>query len=188
MMDDTPHQNDNETRAIIASSQEQITQALIVRAASFLRDDKFTTSEIFDGNDACATHLLMLAGAEPIGSARLRFFNGFVKAERTAFRIQYRNVRYLRTFIHFMFDHCAQKGYPVLLTYAEDTYARLWMKLFGFEAVEGRPVMDIAGKERIVELVKHLPRHPDAVSLGSDPAIQFRQEGSWTAPSQFERP
>lgn len=114
-MSDEPHQNDNQVRVVVAASQDQITQAFIVRAAAFLGDDQFTAGEIFDGNDACATHLLMLLGEEPIGSARLRFFNGFAKAERTGFRKSYRNHRYLRTFLNFMFDHCAQKGYPVLL-------------------------------------------------------------------------
>lgn len=186
MVDETPHRNDNQCRVLVATTADQVTKAFIVRAAAFLSEDNFSISDIFDGNDACSTHLLIMMGEEPIGSSRLRFFNGFAKVERTGFRKTYRNVRYLRFLVEFIFRHCAEKGYPILLTYAEERYARIWMKLFGFEMVEGRPQFIVEGKERIFELVKTLSPHPTPVSRNSDPLVHFRTEGSWDKPSQFE--
>jgi hypothetical protein len=65
---------------------------------------------IFDGNDFQATHIVVYSGDEPIGSTRLRWFNNFVKMERTAVRKAYRNTRVLQRLGSCAVEHPARKG------------------------------------------------------------------------------
>jgi len=141
----------------------------------------------FDGNDYQATHMIVYAGDEPVGTLRIRWFKDFAKLERTAFREAYRNTHVLKVFAYFVFDHVARKGYDKVITHAQPKYARLWRIILGFKKAEGKePVYFDGHPEPYIELVKELTPPLNAISASTDAAILFRTEGFWDAPSQYE--
>jgi hypothetical protein len=124
---------------------------------------------------------------ETVGALRIRWFKDFAKLERLAFREAYRNTHVLKAFVFFAFDHIARKGYDTAIAHAQPKYARLWRIAFGCRNVEGKPPVYFDGHEEpYIELVKDLVPPPNAISVSTDPAILFRVEGSWDAPSQYE--
>jgi hypothetical protein len=86
-----------------------------------------------------------------------------------------------------VFDHVARKGYDKVITHAQPKYARLWRIILGFKNAEGKKPLYFEGHEEpYTELVKELVPPPNAISVSTDPAILFRIEGSWDAPSVYE--
>jgi hypothetical protein len=143
--------------------------------------------QTFDGNDYQATHVIVYAGEEPIGTLRIRWFRDFAKFERTSFRKAYRNVHVLKSSAQFAFDHVARKGFNKVITHAQPKYARLWKVILGFKNAVGKPALYFDGHdEPYIELVKELTLPDNAISEKTDAAVLFRIEGSWDAPSEFE--
>lgn len=177
----------NSLRMVVVSNAQQQAHAFAVRSICFLEDRGLPTTHDFDGNDFHATHLVLYNGDEPIGASRIRWFSGFAKVERTCLRPAYRDpgLKVLGFFGEQMFRHVALKGYSVLLTHAEDRYARLWMRRFGFKRVVGRPVLKPDHDEPYVELIKHLEVPREAITLDSTPNVMSRIEGAWDAPATF---
>lgn len=176
----------NMIRMQVVTSSEQMMHALAVRAICFMEDTGLSARQTFDGNDFQATHIIAYAGEEPIGTTRVRWFSGFAKIERTAFRKDYRSARILKLCSDFIFGHVAQKGYTRLITHAPPHYARVWERVLGFEPIPGRPSIAAGALEPHVELVKHLTPPADAITPSSDPHILTRVEGAWDTPSPFE--
>ena len=139
-----------------------------------------------DGNDYQATHVIVYAGDEPIGTLRIRWFKDFAKFERTSFRKDYRNVHVLKASAQFAFDHVARKGFDKVITHAQPKYARLWRVILGFRNA-GKPEVYFEGHdEPYIELVKELTPPANAISDRTDSAVLFRIEGFWDVPTEFE--
>jgi acetyltransferase (GNAT) family protein len=182
------NKNDVVTRVVVVTDSEQLLHAYSVRSICFMEETGLTARRAFDGNDFQATHIVVYAGDEPVGAARVRWFNGFAKIERTAFRKAWRNPRVLKQAAEFIFDHAARKGYSKAITLAKPQYAMVWIRLLGFRQVPGRPPSLSGEGEPFVELIKDLTPAEDAISIDTDPNVLFRVEGSWHEPSAFEAP
>jgi hypothetical protein len=174
-----------EIRTVVVTNAEQLAHAYAVRSICFMEETGLTAYQAFDGNDFQATHFVIYAGDEPIGATRLRWFNDFAKIERTAFRKAYRNARTLRASADVVFAHVARKGYSKLITHASERYARVWVKVLGFEEVPGKPLVYADGQEPHKELVRRLNVPNDAITSESPSNVLFRIEGSWNSPSTF---
>lgn len=177
---------DDDFRMQVVTTAEQFMHAIAIRAICFMEDTGLTADQAIDGNDYQATHILAYVKQEPIGATRIRWFRDFAKIERTAFRPAYRSTRILKRCSEFIYDHVSKKGYDLLVTHAEPQYARIWERVFGFERVEGRPLVVTKGHEPYIELVKRLTPPPDAITLQVHPKMLFRIEGQWDKPSAFE--
>lgn len=181
------HRNHNLIRTEVVTTYEQLLHAYAIRAICFMEEHGVPARQSFDGNDYQATHFIVYAGSEPIGTVRVRWFRTFAKFERASFREQYRNMRVLKNCAEFVFDHVARKGYEKIITHATPKYARLWRTVLGFSPVEGkRPVYFKDHDEPYLELIKELGCPPNAISEKTDATVLFRIEGSWDAPSEFE--
>jgi len=179
--------NHNSIRAEIVTRYEQLLHAYAIRGICFMEEHGVKATQTFDGNDYQATHVIVYAGDEPIGTLRIRWFKHFAKFERTAFRRAYRNAHALKVLADFSFDHVARKGYDKIITHAQPKYARLWRIVFGFRNAEGKkPVYFDGHEEPYLELVKELTPPPNAISESTDATVLFRTEGYWDAPSEFE--
>jgi len=141
---------------------------------------------IFDGNDFQATHIVVYSGEEPIGSTRLRWFNNFVKMERTAVRKAHRNTRVLQRMGAFAMEHAARKGYTKAITLAEARYANIWVRLFGWREVTEKPPTVLGDGEKYIELVKEFASAADPLTPESDSKILLRVEGYWDRPTALE--
>lgn len=186
MSDPAAHKSDNSIRLVVVTNSEQLLHAYAVRSICFMEETGLAARRAFDGNDFQATHIVAYAGDEPIGATRIRWFNGFAKIERTAFRKAYRSVRILKQTSDFIFGHVARKGYSKLVTLAKPDYATVWVRVLGFRQVMDRPPVFSGDGEPFVELIKDLSAPADAISIDTDPNVLFRVEGSWHVPSAFE--
>lgn len=182
----TPVHLDNAIHTLVVTTAEQFMHAMAIRAICFMEETGLTVQQAIDGNDYQATHILVYAKDEPIGSARIRWFQDFAKIERTAFRRAFRDPRILKRSAEFIFEHVARKGYMRLITHAEPKYARVWERLLGFKRVEGRPPVITEGHDPYIELLKTVSPPTDAINLQTDPKVLFRIEGDWDRPSAFE--
>lgn len=177
----------NQIRCEVVTTHQQLLHAYAIRAICFMEEHGVPAQHEYDGNDYQATHVIVYSGDEPIGALRIRWFRDFAKFERTAFRQAYRNIHTLKAAADFAFDHVARKGYDKVITHAQSKYARLWRMVLGFKNAEGKKPLYFEGHEEpYTELVKELVPPPNAISVSTDPAILFRVEGSWDAPSEYE--
>ena len=179
--------NHNQIRAEVVTTYQQLLHAYAIRSICFMEEHGVKAQQTFDGNDYQATHMIVYAGDEPIGALRVRWFKDFAKIERMAFRQAYRHVHVLKAFVQFMFNHIARKGYSTVIAHAQPKYARLWRIAFGFRTVERKKPLYFDGHEEpYIELIKELTPPENAISVSTDPAVMFRTEGFWDAPSEYE--
>ena len=177
----------NLIRTEIVTTYEQLLHAYAIRAICFMEEHGVKANQTFDGNDYQATHVIVYADDDPIGTARIRWFKDFAKYERTSFRPAYRNIRVIKACAQFTFDHVARKGYDKVITHAKPKYARLWRTILGFRNAEGKDPVYFAGHdEPYIELVKDLTPPENAISNSTDATVLFRTEGFWDTPSKFE--
>lgn len=176
----------NLIRAEIVTTYEQLLHAYAIRSICFMEEHGVKAQQTFDGNDYQATHVIVYAGNEPIGTVRIRWFKDFAKFERTSFRKAYRNVHVLKTCAQFAFDHVARKGFDKVITHAQPKYARLWRVILGFKNADKQPLYFEGHEEPYIELVKELTPPANVISESTDAAVLFRIEGFWDAPSEFE--
>ena len=177
----------NQIRIEVVTTYEQLLHAYAIRSICFMEEHGVKAQQTFDGNDYQATHMIVYAGDEPIGTVRIRWFKDFAKIERMAFREAYRDIHILKAFACFLFDHIARKGYGKIIAHAQPKYARMWRIILGFKNAEGKkPVYFEGHDEPYIELVKYLTPPPNAISDSTDATVLFRTEGHWDAPSEFE--
>lgn len=177
----------NSLRFEIVQDQQQMMDALSIRAICFMEEQGVVARQAFDGNDFQATHAVAYMGDEPIAAIRIRWFNGFAKMERMAVRQAYRTPKIVKNFAEFALAHVARKGYPKAITHAKPIYARLWKQLLRFEVVTSKePTLFRGHDEPYIELVKYLDVPDDAISEDLSAAILFRVEGTWDQPSAYE--
>ena len=117
--ENTLPQGDNIIRAEIVKTEAQLRHAYAIRAICFMEENGVLAQQAFDGNDLQATHVIVYAGDEPIGSQRIRWFKDFAKIERSAFRKAWRHPRHLKKVADFVFSHIARKGYTQVITHAQ---------------------------------------------------------------------
>jgi hypothetical protein len=177
----------NQIRCEVVTTYEQMLHAYAIRGICFMEEHGVKARQTFDGNDYQATHMIVYAADEPVGTLRIRWFKDFAKLERTAFRENYRNPHVLKAFAFFVFDHVARKGYDKVITHAQPKYARLWRMILGFKNAEGKkPVYFDGHEEPYIELVRGLTPPANAISERTDATVLFRTEGYWDAPSEYE--
>lgn len=169
----------NSTRISVVTNSEQLLHAYAVRSICFLEETGLPANFVFDGNDFQSTHIIVYAEEEPIGAARIRWFNDFAKIERTAFRKAHRNPRLLKLCADFIFDHAAQKGYSKALTLAKPQFAAVWIRLLGFRRMSSEATTLAADGEQYYELIKDIVAPSDAISIHTDPNVLLQIEGSW---------
>src|SRR3954465_14251407 len=128
----------NSTRFTIVTTPEQWVHACAIRSICFLDEHGAQAKWLFDGNDYQCTHVLAYDGDEPIGTGRIRWFKDFAKIERTSYRKELRDIRTLKEFAEFGFEHIRRKGYTRVITHAGPKYARLWKQILGFRDAEGK--------------------------------------------------
>jgi len=186
MNDRATHRTDNAIRVIVATNNEQLLDAYAVRSICFMEEKGIPARSIFDGNDFQATHIVVYSGDEPIGSLRLRWFNNFVKMERTAVRKAHRNTRVLQRIGAFAIEHAARKGYTKATTLAEIQYANVWVRLFGWRELAGKAPTILGNGEKYIELVKEFAPDAEPLTPESDSKLLLRVEGYWDRPTALE--
>jgi len=181
------NRQDNLIRVEVVTTPEQLLHAHAIRAICFMEEHGVAARQTYDGNDYQATHIIVYAGNEPVGTARIRWFKDFAKMERTSFRKAWRDPRVIKRSAEFIFEHISRKGYDRVITHAKPIYARLWQRMLGFKPAPGKePVVFEGHDEPLIELVKDLSPPQNAITRETDATVLFRIEGYWDAQSEFE--
>ena len=177
----------NSIRTEVVTTYDQLLHACAIRAICFMEEHGVKARQTFDGNDYQATHFIVYADDEPIGTVRVRWFKDFAKFERASFREAFRQTYVIKNCANAVFEHVARKGYDKVITHAKPRYAALWRRLLGFTIVESKkPVVFSGHDEPYLELVKILRVPDNAISEATDADTLFRIEGKWDVPSEFE--
>ena len=169
----------------VARSFDDLARVISVRSAVYLSEQECPYDEEFDGNDLAATNLIGYVGKEPAGCVRIRYFADFAKLERLAVRREFRNTRLSFQLVRAAIELCRVKGYRRMYGHAQKRLVNFWAR-FGFRLFEG-------GKELVfsdfdyVEMVLDATRHPDAITIGTDPYVIIRPEGRWHVPGVLDR-
>ncbi len=161
----------------IVSSDTDYAQAMEVREHVFVEEQGIAKQKEFDGNDHCATHILALADGKPVGTMRIRYFNGFVKFERMcvlpAFRKTDISEQIMQKGMHF----CAEKGYDKVYGVCKKELLPRW-KRNGFEPIPNVSPT-IQNGMTLVPVMCPLPQTEKSISLETSPEILNAKEGEW---------
>jgi len=160
-------------------------QISAIRSAVFLSEQDCPYEEEFDGNDFCATHLLLKAKGRPVGTLRIRWFAEFAKLERIALLPCERGRVGLRVLLATGFEIVSRKGYERMIGQIQSRLWPVWSRTFKCRLSEGRPAFWFSDYEyREIEIP--IPRHPLALRMQEDPYRIIRPEGAWDEPGVLE--
>jgi predicted GNAT family N-acyltransferase len=174
-------------RVSVARTLNDMAQVTAVRALVYMGEQICPYDEEFDGNDfAGATHLILRAGAEPVGVLRMRWFADFAKLERLAIRKEYRGGPGLMLLARAAFDLAEAKGYRTLMGHAQMRLTPFWKRHFGGWVRPGRPTFSFSDYD-YVEMEFTLTPPKDAVTIDADPFVLLRPEGEWDRPGVLDR-
>jgi predicted GNAT family N-acyltransferase len=160
-------------------------QVVAIRAAVYLSEQTCPYAEEFDGNDFCAMHLIGSVGAEPAACIRIRFFADFAKLERLAVRHEFRRTALAFEIVRAGIKLSRLKGYTHIYGHAQDRLVPFWTR-FGARPIEPHRAL-VFSDFSYTEMLLTTERHPDALSLDSDPYVLIRPEGAWDQAGPLER-
>jgi predicted GNAT family N-acyltransferase len=168
----------------VASSLSDLMQVVAIRAAVYLNEQSCPYDEEFDRNDFCALHVIGAIGGEPAGCMRIRFFADFAKLERLAVRHDFRRSSLAFEICRAATELCRLKGYTRLYGHVQQKLIPFWKRFGGRELENRRPLA--FSDYSYTEMVLETERHPNALSLESDPYVLIRPEGEWDKPGPLE--
>lgn len=169
----------------VVRSLDELSMIFSIRSIVFIESQNCPYFEEFDQNDLSgALHLLALAGPEPVGCLRMRWFGGFVKIERIAMRSGWRTGSAGHELVNEALRIASRKGFDTAIIHAQKGLVDYWSEI-GFEICIGRDVFKFSGYEYI-EMAKKIPRSPNALTLTTDPAVINRPEGEWDKAGPLE--
>ena len=168
----------------VAASLSDLMQVVAIRGAVYVGEQECPYYEEFDGNDFCAMHLIGSVGGEPAGCMRIRFFADFAKLERLAVRHEFRGTPLVLAIARAAKELCRIKGYTRIYGHALERLIPFWKRLGAKPIEPRRPVVfsDLSFTEMLIPA----ERHPEALSLESDPYVLIRPEGEWDKPGPLE--
>lgn len=169
---------DNEITVKVAQTQDEFLQALVIRAAVYVGEQKCKYAEEYDGNDMTCTHLVAYVDDEPAATLRIRYFGGFVKTERVAVRQEFRALGVAADLMKFTIAFCRRKGFARIYGHSQKRLVPYWSK-FGFLPCGDQ--FNFSDHE-YVPIVCELGETPDALSIETDDMVLIRPEGCWDVP------
>ncbi|MDB5736349.1 MAG: family N-acetyltransferase, partial [Sphingomonas bacterium] len=168
----------------VARTMEDIAKVFAVRSAVYMAEQFPLYEEEFDGNDFCATQMLVKVDGDVAGCMRIRWFADFAKIERVAVRKEYRRYHLGAVLVRAGVEHCRRKGYRKLYAHSRADLIPLWRTL-GWRDMGGADFSfaDIPYREIVLDIEPAA----DAIRFGADPMLLLRPEGSWDELGPFDR-
>ncbi len=162
---------------VIVSNESEFAQAMSVRQQVFIDECKLEKQKEFDGNDYCATHILALDGDKPVGTMRIRYFNGFVKMERMCVIKDYRKTDVSEQIMQKGMNFVAQKGYDKVYGVCKKELLSRWQKN-GFEIIPDAPLVEQNG-QTLMPIYCKLEKPQRVVNMQTPADILNAKEGEW---------
>lgn len=167
----------SDLKILIVRSDEEYAQAMSVRKKVFCDEHKISPEKEFDGNDHSATHILALYNNIPIGTMRIRYFNGFVKMERMCVLPEYRKTQASEQIMQKGMSFAAQKGYEIVHGVCKKELLARWQKN-GFEPIPNAPLTEQNGMT-LVPIYCNLPKVDKTITLQTEASVLNAKEGEW---------
>ena len=161
----------------IVSSDADYAKAMEVRERVFVEEQGILKQKEFDGNDHNATHILALADGKPVGTMRIRYFNGFVKFERMCVLPKFRKTNASEQIMQKGMHFCAEKGYEKIYGVCKKELLARW-KQNGFEPIPNVSPT-IQNGMTLVPVMCPIPKTENCISLETPPEILNAKEGEW---------
>ncbi len=162
---------------VIVSNEQEYAQAMKVRRDVFVDEYHINEKQEFDGNDYSSTHVLALSDDKPVGTMRIRYFNGFVKMERMCVLQDYRKTDVAEQIMQKAMLFSAQKGYDKAYGVCKKELLHRWQKN-GFLPIEGAVPVEQNGMQ-LVPVYCNLPKVDNIITMQTEPQILNAKEGSW---------
>ena len=156
----------DEIKIVIVSSDKEYAQAMDVRRKVFCEEYQISPNKEFDGNDFGATHILAYYNNMPIGTMRIRYFNGFVKMERMCVLSEFRKTPASEQIMQKGMIFAAQKGYEKVYGVCKKELLSRWQKN-GFEPIPDAPHTEQNGMT-LVPIYCKLPQVNNKITFQTD--------------------
>lgn len=161
----------------IVSSDKEYAQAMDVRRQVFVDEHKIPEFLEYDGNDHSSTHVLALDRGKPVGTMRIRYFNGFVKFERMCVLPDYRKTDVSEHIMRKGMVFAATKGYDKVYGVCKKELLPRWKKN-GFEPIKGVNPVSQNGMT-LVPVSCSLPTVENQITINTPAEILNAREGEW---------
>ena len=161
----------------VVSSASEFSDAMEVREKVFVDELKIDPLLEFDGNDFTSTHILAYADDLPVGTLRIRYFNGFVKFERAAVLPEFRKTNVSALMVDAATRFCAAKGYDVMHSVCKKELLHRWAK-DGAKPIEGAEEI-IQNGQTLIPIEQKLPVVQKKIDIRTSVDILNKKEGTW---------
>lgn len=161
----------------IVGTDQEYAQAMDVRRQVFVKEQAIPEQKEYDGNDHCASHVLALDNGKPVGTMRIRYFNGFVKFERMCVLPPYRKTDLSEQIMRHGMIFAATKGYDKVYGVCKKELLPRWKK-DGFEPVPGVQPVEQNGMT-LVPVCCPLPAVENRITINTPAEILNAREGTW---------
>lgn len=161
----------------IVASLSDFSDAMEIRKKVFVDEQKLDSLKEFDGNDFGATHLLACVNKKPVGTMRIRYFNGFVKFERICVLPEFRKSNVSEVMMQTAAEFCALKGYQFVHGVCKKELLSRWAEVGAFP-IKGAKEVTQNGMT-LVPIEQRLPKTSKTISMTTPLDILNRKEGEW---------
>ena len=161
----------------VVTSQQEFFDAMQVRRAVFVDEQKIDETLEFDGNDFNATHMIAYVGKIPVGTMRIRYFKDFVKLERACVLKDFRKSNISEMLMDSVLKFCAQKGYEKAQGICKKELLPRW-KEQGFFPIEGGKIVCQNGMT-LIPVEKKIAPTKNCITIQTSMDILNRVEGEW---------
>ena len=121
-------------------NKKDYNKTIKIREIVFIAEQKVSRELEMDGLDKACEHFIVNLINKPIGCARIRKTNDFIKLERIAILKKYRGKGFGRELTNFLIKYCKDKGFNKIYLhsqlYISDFYKKLGFKKIGKKFLE----------------------------------------------------
>lgn len=167
----------DEISCSVARAVDDLMQAMAIRSVVYIGEQNCPYGEEWDGNDLSASHIVARIGDKPIGTIRLRCFNGFAKVERMCVHPAHRRSRAAFKLERACTELARALGYDRLIGHAHSNVLKFWLSR-GWRELSDRTRFSFSDHE-CIQIEKQIEPHSDAISFETDPLTLIRPVGSW---------
>ena len=167
----------NDVDIKIVTTDDEYAQMMSVRRQVFVDEHHIPENMEFDGNDHSSTHVLAVADGKPVGTMRIRYFNGFVKMERMCVLKPYRKTDVSERIMRKGMEFSAQKGYDKVYGICKKELLNRWMK-DGFKPIPGAMTVEQNGMT-LIPIYCDLQVPENSLTMQTPTEILNMKEGSW---------
>jgi len=120
----------------LVKNKKEYNKIINIRETVFIKEQNVPKEIEMDEFDKEAEHFIAYLKDKPIGCARTRKINNYVKLERIAILKEYRGKGYGRDLTNFLINLCRKKGFKEVHLHSQINVSDFYEKL-GFKKIGG---------------------------------------------------